>query len=302
MKESVHVPVLLRVIIDYIVVKKDGVYFDATLDGANMARAILPKLEGNFIYAATDRDANAVENAKHTLAGYGDKVKIFNRNFCEVDEILKECGRTGFDGMLADLGISSDQLEDGARGFSFNKEGDLDMRFDQNKGEPLRELLRKMTEREIADVIYNLGQERLSFRIARGIARAVSENKMSTSKDLAAAVVAAYPPKLRHGRIHCATKTFGGFRKFVNDESGSLEKFLAKAYSLLNDKGRLLVISFESIDDAITKKSMREAEAAGFGKILTKKPITPSEEESKQNPRCRTAKLRVFERRIADDD
>lgn len=217
-------------------------------------------------------------------------------------ERLIQLGISRIDGALFDLGVSSPQLDDPARGFSFQQDGPLDMRMDQSGGETAAELVNTRTEQELADLIYQYGEERYSRRIARAIVRARERASIRTTGELAAIVAASVPPAYRHGRLHYATRTFQALRIAVNRELESLEPSLRDMTGLLAPGGRLCAISFHSLEDRIVKHTLRSL-AQGPDPalaVLTKKPVTPSEAECKANPRARSAKLRVAERRAKE--
>jgi 16S rRNA (cytosine1402-N4)-methyltransferase len=218
--------------------------------------------------------------------------------FVDLPLHLHEAGLSGTDAVLLDLGVSSPQLDDPRRGFSFQSDGPLDMRMDQSSGETAADLVNRLSEQELADVIYLYGEERYSRRIARGIVQARAAHPLRTTQDLVRLIRAAVPAAYRHGRLHCATRTFQALRIAVNRELETLEPALRNAAQVLRPGGRLAVISFHSLEDRIVKQTFR---SLSYGpdaslQVLTKKPQMAEEAECRANPRARSAKLRVAER------
>ena len=219
------------------------------------------------------------------LCAYSDRVQFWQGNFADYQP-----GSILFDGIIADLGVSSPQFDNPERGFSFRHTADLDMRMDQNQSVTAAEIINKWEERQLADIFYQYGEERLSRRIAR---RIVEQRPFQTTTELAEAIASCVPPKYRYGRIHPATRVFQALRIVVNQEISALETFLNKAPHWLKLGGRIGIISFHSLEDRLVKHSLRDSP---FLKVLTKKPITPQEQELQENPRSRSAKLRLAER------
>ena len=245
-----------------------------------------------------DRDPQAVAFSRQRLIGFGDRVIVRKGNYREVKGHLAELGVSKVDGVLFDLGVSSPQLDDAARGFSFRLDGPLDMRMDQTTGMTAAELVNSSQEHELADMIFQFGEERYSRRIARAIVRARVQGPVETTGELASVIAGAVPSSYRHGRIHCATRTFQALRIAVNRELEGLAPSLQDAADLLAPGGRMCVISFHSLEDRIVKhtfRSLAQGSDAWFS-LPTKKPIVPSEQECAVNPRARSAKLRVIER------
>ncbi|MFK8185145.1 MAG: 16S rRNA (cytosine(1402)-N(4))-methyltransferase RsmH [Phormidesmis sp.] len=279
-----HVPVLPEQVMEGLQVKAGGRYLDATVGGAGHAEMVL-KAAPDVALVALDQDLQALAAAKERLAEFGDRVTFHHTNFAQFDP----AGLT-FDGILADIGVSSTQLDQSQRGFSFRHEAPLDMRMDGTQELTAQEIVNHWDEKTIADTIYEYGEERLSRRIAR---RIVERRPFSTTTELAGAVAGAYPAKARHGRIHPATRTFQALRIAVNGELTVLTDFLAVAPDWLNPGGRLAIISFHSLEDRIVKYAFRGDERL---QIVTKKPLVASREEVRENKRSRSAKLRVSER------
>jgi 16S rRNA (cytosine1402-N4)-methyltransferase len=245
-----------------------------------------------------DRDGEAIAYSKERLAEFGDRVTLKQTDYRDLKCCLMDMGVPQVGGVLFDLGVSSPQFDDPRRGFSFREDGPLDMRMDQTAGMTAATLVNRESEHALADIIYQYGDERYARRIARAIVRARERSPIETTGELASIIAKAVPSAYRHGRIHCATRTFQALRIAVNRELESLEPALDDAADLLAPGGRLCVVSFHSLEDRIVKRVFR-ALAQGPGarlSVLTKKPIVPSDEECRENPRARSAKLRVAER------
>ncbi|MFL6437738.1 MAG: 16S rRNA (cytosine(1402)-N(4))-methyltransferase RsmH [Terriglobales bacterium] len=292
-----HVPVLLQEAIHFLNVRRGGTYIDATLGLGGHSYEIARRLGPQGRLIGFDKDPAALELARKRLDGLaaelgGDmpKITLIHASYAEVGQRV-EAGSA--DGLIADLGISSMQLSDAARGFSFQAEGPLDMRMDPRSERTADQVVNHIDERSLADVIYEFGEERRSRRIARAIVRA----RPIRSTAHLAQVVAAALPAMKHSRINPATTTFQAIRIFVNRELEDLRTLLnAAPQVLLPSSGRLVVISFHSLEDRIVKDAMREGAKNGIVRLLTKKPVTASEEELDRNPRARSAKLRAAER------
>jgi len=292
-----HVPVLLEEAIHFLNVRRGGTYIDATLGLGGHAYELARRLGPQGHLIGFDKDPQALELARKRLdslaAELGSEmpqVKLIHASYADVGQKV-EAGSA--DGLLADLGISSLQLSDAARGFSFQAEGPLDMRMDPRSERTADQVVNHLDERSLADVIYEFGEERRSRRIARAIVRA----RPIRSTAHLAEVVAAALPAMKHMRIHPATTTFQAIRIFVNRELEDLRELLEAAPRvLLPSIGRLVVISFHSLEDRIVKNAMREGAKQGVYRLLTKKPITASDAEVDRNPRARSAKLRAAER------
>src|SRR5215212_6164158 len=296
-----HLPVLLDAVLDWLRPASGGRYVDATVGNGGHAAAILECSGPNGRLLGLDADPEAVEVARARLAPFGERATIVNASFRAMAAVVEAEGFGPVDGVLMDLGISSRQLDTGGRGFSFRREEPLDMRFDPAAGESAAELLARADEEEIADILYQYGEEYRSRRIARAIVRQRGRAPIATTTDLVAVVESALGP--RRGRIHPATKSFQALRIAVNDELGALEETLPAAAGLLGPGGRVAVISFHSLEDRRVKQFFR----AGGGPAaplaeLTRKPVAPAPEESERNPRARSAKLRVAERIAAEGE
>jgi len=245
-----------------------------------------------------DRDPEAIAASRRRLGGYGDRVQLIQGHFRELQAVLREAGFDRADGIVFDLGVSSAQLDDPSRGFSFLANGPLDMRMDQTTGPTAADLLRTWSEAELADMIFRYGEERYARRIAREIVRARNREPLRGTGELASVVIAAVPPVYRHGRIHCATRTFQALRIAVNRELEDLERVFERAADALAPGGRLCIISFHSLEDRIAKQTLRRLSRGpdAIVEIVTKKPVIASDEERRMNPRARSAKLRIAER------
>jgi 16S rRNA (cytosine1402-N4)-methyltransferase len=293
-----HVPVLLKEAIDFLAVKRGGTYLDATVGLGGHSYEIARRLGAPGHLIGFDKDPAALEIARGKLqaVGWTDEdarrsITLIHGSFAEVGERVAP---SSLDGILADLGVSSLQLGDPARGFSFQAEGPLDMRMNPMSGETAEQVVNHIDERELADVIYEFGEERRSRRIARAIVRS---RPIRTTKQLVEVIsAAARSMKWKHERIHPATRTFQALRIFVNRELDDLKALLEAAPRVLKPGGRLVVISFHSLEDRIVKDAMREGAKDKHFRLLTKKPVVASEDEIDRNPRSRSAKMRAAER------
>ncbi|MGB7084778.1 MAG: 16S rRNA (cytosine(1402)-N(4))-methyltransferase RsmH [Phormidesmis sp.] len=281
-----HEPVLPEQVVDGLQIKAGGRYLDATVGGAGHSTLIL-QAASEVRLVALDQDLQALAAARARLAEFGDRVTYHHTNFSQFSP-----ENVYFDGILADIGVSSTQLDQAHRGFSFRHEAPLDMRMDDTQALTAEEIINHWDEKTIADTIYEYGEERLSRRIAR---RIVEKRPFHTTTELAGAIASAYPAKARHGRIHPATRSFQALRIAVNGELTALEQFLAKAPEWLNPGGRLAIIAFHSLEDRIVKYAFRGDKRL---QIITKKPLVPTREEVRGNKRSRSAKLRVAERKV----
>ncbi len=301
MDQALHRPVMVREVLHYLRPRNGGVYFDGTVGMGGHAGAILEASgpEGRLIGA--DLDGGAAEAAEGNLARFGEQVKIYHANYTELEYIAGLAKVRELDGILLDLGIGSHQLDDGQRGFSLDRDGPLDMRFDRDEGRSAGDIVNRLSEKELAGILDRYGEERRARAAARAIVRARGRKEIDGTQELAAIVARAIGPPGRW-RIHPATRTFMALRICVNDELGNLERFITESAGYLAPGGRMVIISFHSLEDRIVKTSFRDLTASKeqgraplFG-ILTKKPVSPDESEVTQNPRARSAKLRAIER------
>jgi 16S rRNA (cytosine1402-N4)-methyltransferase len=295
-----HVPVLLQQAIRFLDVRPGGVYIDATLGFAGHASAIARLMGANGRLICFDRDPGAMALARERLAALGEglgaampHVDFHDVEFSRAAEVVEP---GSVDGLLADFGASSMHFDDAQRGFSFQAEGPLDMRMNPRHGPTAAQVVNQTGEKELADLIYEFGEERRSRRIARAIVRA---RPITTTAQLAR-VVAAAAPAMKSERIHPATRTFQALRIYVNAELEEIEALLKAAPGLLKPGGRLVVISFHSLEDRLAKDALREGAQQGVYEILTRKPVTAEAEETDRNPRARSAKLRAAERKSRD--
>jgi 16S rRNA (cytosine1402-N4)-methyltransferase len=291
-----HVPVLLEDAMDFLNVRPDGTYVDCTLGLAGHAEGIARRLGPAGRLIGFDRDPEALELARARLdrvcaemGSAAPQVKLIGEAFSGIAEHVEP---KSVDGMLADFGVSSLQFDEARRGFSFQADGPVDMRMDTRTGPTAGQVVNEMSERELANLIYEYGEERRS----RTVARAIVRGRPITSTAQLARVVASAAPPMKFGQIHPATRTFQALRIYVNRELDEIEKLFEAAPDLIEPSGRLVVISFHSLEDRIAKDSFREGARQGIWKVLTKKPVTAGEEEVERNPRSRSAKLRAAER------
>jgi 16S rRNA (cytosine1402-N4)-methyltransferase len=296
-----HVPVLLKEAIDFLAVRRGGTYIDATVGLGGHSLEIAKRLGAQGRLIGFDKDPKALEIAKAVVSRTSQVAREATEGWPEIElihgsfaDLAHDAQRGMHDGILADLGVSSLQFGDPARGFSFQAEGPLDMRMNPMSEPTAEQVVNQFDERELADLIYEFGEERRSRRIARAIVRS---RPILTTAQLAAVIsTAARPMNQAERRIHPATRTFQALRIFVNRELDDLRNLLQAAPQLLKPGGRLVVISFHSLEDRIVKDAMREGAKLGQYKLLTKKPVTASEDEIDRNPRSRSAKLRAAEK------
>lgn len=289
-----HVPVLTDEILREIDPSPGCIYADVTLGAGGHARAILERSEPDGTLVGTDRDPSALEVARVALAEFGGRAKLRKARMRDLRNVLTSLGVDRVDGVLADLGVSSAQLDRPERGFSLAHDGPIDMRMDPTEGETALDLIGRSDAEELADLIYQYGEDRQSRRIARSVRRAYEEGDLQTTGDLRRAVHRATGP--RRGRIDPATRTFQALRIAVNDELGDLEALLEQLPTVLRTGGVVAVISFHSLEDRIVKHAFRDSENLA---PLTKRPIVASDEERESNPRSRSAKLRAA-RKVED--
>jgi 16S rRNA (cytosine1402-N4)-methyltransferase len=290
-----HVPVLLQEAIAFLAIRRGGTYIDATLGLGGHSSEIVSRLGPQGHLIGLDKDPRALELARKRLAALPPDqqpaITLLHSSFAEIGKVVSKASA---DGILADLGVSSLQFGDPARGFSFQAEGPLDMRMDPQGERTADQVVNHMREEDLANVIYEFGEERRSRRIARAIVRA---RPIRSTAHLAEVIsVALRPMKHSHERIHPATRTFQAIRIFVNRELDDLKALLHAAPQVLKPAGRLVIISFHSLEDRIVKDAFREGAGKGIYRLLTKKPVEASEEEVERNPRSRSAKLRAAER------
>jgi 16S rRNA (cytosine1402-N4)-methyltransferase len=290
-----HEPVMVAEVLEHLAPARGGVFVDCTVGYGGHTRAMLDAGASRVI--GLDRDPDALRQAAAALVSEESRVELVHSDYRRLDEILDARGITGVDGILADLGVSSMQLDEAGRGFSFRRDEPLDMRMDRTSGLTAAEMIRDADERTLADVIYEFGEERHARRIARAIVDARDRSAVDSTGRLAEVVRRAVPRK-GYSRIDPATRTFQAVRIWVNRELEGLDVFLTQAARRLRPGGRMAVIAFHSLEDRIVKHTLRSLQATGdIGlTIRTKRPVVPSEAEVERNPRARSAKLRVAER------
>lgn len=289
---SVHLPVLTSEVLHYLRPERGGLFIDCTVGLGGHANLLLEA--GATRVIGFDRDAQALAIARERLAVWGDRVDLVHGDYREFEHALDSRGIDRIDGALADLGVSSLQLDSDARGFSFQRDEPLDMRMDQSTGETAAEMLAGASERELADVIFEFGEERFARRVARALVHAREVEPIATTGRLATVVRRAIPVR-GYWRIDPATRTFQALRIWVNRELDGLDQLLGALARRLRESARFVVISFHSLEDRIAKHTFRALERDGVAHVVTKKPVTAGDEEVQRNPRARSAKLRVVE-------
>jgi len=305
-----HIPVLLNEVIDGLNIKPDGIYVDGTLGGAGHSIEIAKRLTSGKLIGI-DQDINAINKAKEVLKDYLDKVILVHDNYVNIERVLRDLNIDGVDGILLDIGVSSHQLDEDERGFSHNKDARLDMRMDTTSDFSAWDVVNKYSKEELERIIKIYGEERWAKRIAEFIVEYRKNKTVDTTLELVEIIKKAIPEKARASGHHPAKKTFQAIRIEVNDELRVLEKSIPVMVKLLNKGGRLCIITFHSLEDRIVKQSFvylnkdcicpPETPICVCDKqkeieILTRKPIVPTKEEIKRNPRSRSAKLRIAER------
>jgi len=284
-----HFPVMSNEVLEYLAPRADGVYIDATAGLGGLTAAIAQRAERGLVIAC-DRDAESLEQARQNTVQWADRIRYCQAQFSDLRSALTRCGIERADGLLGDLGVSRYQLTDAARGFSLQAEGPLDMRMDRTSQEPTAaEIVNTSAEKALADLIFQLGQERRARRIARAIVRA---RPIQSTLHLARVVELAAP---RTGRIHPATQTFMALRIAVNQEQEELDRLLELGPELVRGGGRIVIITFMSLEDRKVKHAFQGLARAGRARLLTKHVVKPTWEEVQQNPASRSAKLRALE-------
>jgi len=286
-----HRPVLLAAVLEWLRIRPEGTYLDATLGTGGHAVEIASRLTTGK-YIGLDRDPQAIEIARDRLKEYGERVSLVQTSFSRIGEVAAEQGTQGFDGVLADLGVSSLELDDVQRGFSFRGAGPLDMRMDPRQELTADEIVNRWPEKELADLLYQNAEERDSRRIARNIVRA---RPIRDTAHLATVVAGGRKARGRQ-RLHPATKTYLALRIAVNRESEELGQFLSRTPATLNLGARWIVLSYHSLEDRLVKRAFQELARGGGFRILTKHVERPAEQEVQDNPRSRSAKMRVIEK------
>ncbi len=310
MSEFHHVSVLLEECLDALDIKSDGIYVDGTLGGAGHSSQIVQRLTSGRLIGI-DRDEIALEAASKRLQPWSDRVTLVHSNFCEIASVLQELNISGVDGILLDLGVSSPQLDDGERGFSYMADAPLDMRMNRRDALSAYDVVNTWPQEELKRILFDYGEERYAPKIAAAICRRREEKPVETTLELVDIIRSAMPSAALREKQHPAKRSFQAIRIAVNDELGSVEKVMRDAIDCLNPGGRLAVITFHSLEDRIVKSAMSAASkgctcppnfpVCVCGKkpkvsLVSRKPITSTQEELKANPRARSAKLRVCEK------
>jgi len=290
---GLHRPVLLHEALEFLNVRREGIYIDATLGTGGHAEALLELLGPTGRLLGIDRDPAAVGAAGERLGRYGERLIVMQGNFAQIDSLHRASGLPPADGMLADLGLSSLQLADPERGFSFNLPGPLDMRMGPEATATAGSLVNRTPEKELANLIFKLGEERHSRRVARAIVKA---RPIRTTTELAQVVTRAIPSRAGLHHLHPATRTFMALRLAVNRELENLEAFLEKALGVMAPGARLVILTFHSLEDRPVKRAFQDWQRRGRARILTKHVVRPGAAELASNPRARSAKLRAVEK------
>lgn len=308
-----HKSVLLEESIDALQIKPDGIYVDGTLGGGGHSYEICTHLSDKGRLIGIDQDEAAIEAATGRLERFKDRVTIVRSNYCNMKRELGRLGITSVDGVILDLGVSSYQLDEASRGFTYREDAPLDMRMDQRQTLSAREVVNEYSEMELYHIIRDYGEEKFAKNIAKHIVSARNQKALETTGELIHVIKAAIPAKVRAVGGHPAKRTFQAIRIEVNRELDVLENSLGDMIDLLNDGGRICVITFHSLEDRIVKNKFRECEnpctcpkefpvcvcgKKSKGKVITRKPVIPSQEELEENSRAKSSKLRVFEREI----
>lgn len=292
----VHIPVLDKEVIDYLALKKGMIILDCTVGAGGHAERILEEIGDTGCLIGIDRDEEVLREAKLRLSRVSDRFRLFHSNYKDMDYVLNAAGISGIDGAVFDLGASSFQMDSAERGFSIKAGGPLDMRMDRNEMLTAGDIVNKYPKPELIDIFRKYGDEYFAGRITERIIKERERSAIKTTGRLACIVQESVPYKFRFRRIHPATKVFMALRIAVNREIENLEAGLSRAAVVLNKKSRLCVISFHSVEDRVVKNKFKELAKAEAFKIITKKPIQPGEGEMRNNPRSRSAKLRIAEK------
>jgi 16S rRNA (cytosine1402-N4)-methyltransferase len=295
-KSYLHNPVLLREVISFLNPAPGQIIVDATIGGAGHSEQILQRIIPGGMLIGIDRDEETLRLASERLKPFEGSFKLINKNFKHLKETLKDIGVEKVNGIIFDLGISSLQMEARQRGFSIKSDGPLDMRMDRNQGLTAKDLVNRLSEMELSDTIRDFGEERFHRRIAKRIVEERKKKEISTTAELTEVILASIPYRHNKYKIHPATRTFQALRIRVNDELDSINQALRESLEVMEKLARICVISFHSLEDRIVKNSFKEFKAGGVFSILTKKPLTPDENEVISNPRSRSAKLRAGEK------
>ena len=296
--EIPHISVFGNEVCEWLIPNRPITILDCTVGYGGHAELLLESSQPGTKVIGLDRDLDAIEFTRQRLSRFGDHVVLRQGNHRDLKQHLADVGISTVGGVIFDFGVSSPQIDDAARGFSFQQDGPLDMRMDQSIGLTATEVVNTSSESVLADIIYQFGEERYARRIARAIVQERQHCRIETTGALAAIVARSVPASYRHGRIHCATRTFQAIRIAVNQELESIEPSLRDATDVLSEGGRICAISFHSLEDRMVKHTFRSLAQGHHAQLslCTKKPLIPSREECERNPRSRSAKLRVAER------
>ena len=289
-----HVPVLLKEVMEALNPKPGEFFIDGTIGAGGHAKEILNRIGPKGRILGIDWDKRAIERLKNEMPG-GRKIILVAGNYAELPEILKNNRLPKADGLVIDLGFSSDQLDRSGRGFSFLKDEVLDMRYSAENELTAAEVINSFPQKDLEEIFYDYGEERFSRKIAKAVIEERRKKKILTTGELVRVIEKSVPGNYEKGRIHPATRVFQALRIYVNRELENLEELLSGLNAVLKPKGRAAIISFHSLEDRIVKNYFRTMGKNGIGKIITKKPVTASKEEIAANPRSRSAKLRVME-------
>jgi 16S rRNA (cytosine1402-N4)-methyltransferase len=287
---------MLKEVIDLLNLKSGDIVLDATVGGGGHAREILKRIGQRGVLIGLDADASAVDAAEKSIGDFKSSHKLLNENFRDLDRVLLKENIKNLNAILFDLGVSSHQIENGSRGFSIRHDARLDMRMDERLTMTAYDIVNRVKEKDLSDIIGRFGEERFHNRIARSIVRARANRPIETTSELVSVIHKAIGARSSGGKIDSATRTFQALRIAVNNELDALEEGIKKAVSFLSAGARICVISFHSLEDRIVKRLFRGYSELGVLKIITKKPMRPTDEEIGFNPRSRSAKLRVAER------
>ena len=313
--EFVHKSIMLEEVIESLAIKPNGIYVDGTLGGAGHSSEIVKRLGEDGRLIGIDQDGEAIEAATKRLKPYKDKVTIVRSNYAQMKEVLRDLGIHKVDGILLDLGVSSYQLDNAERGFTYREDVPLDMRMDQRQTKTAKDIVNDYSEMELYHIIRSYGEDKFAKNIAKHIVQARQKAPIETTGQLIEVIKAAIPKKVRATGGHPAKKTFQAIRIELNHELDVLKNNLEDMIDLLNDEGRIAIITFHSLEDRIVKNIFRTSERpcicppefpvcvcgrVSKGKVITRKPIVPGKEELEENSRSKSAKLRVFERRITE--
>ena len=298
LEEKFHIPAMLHEVIDYLLLKPGQVIVDATIGTGGHSFEILKSISPGGKLIGIDRDEESLNVCRGRLSDFNSSLELVHANFVDLDEALAKLGVDKIDGIIFDLGISTFQLKNAQRGFSFQEEGPLDMRLDKDSYISAYDLMNNLNESEISGILWNFGQERWHNRIARLLIQERAIQPIATTRQLADLVVRAIPHRYRksHYRIHPATRTFQAVRIAVNRELEIIESAIKKAVTILKEQARICVISFHSLEDRAVKQTFRQLKAEGLINIITPKPLTPLLSEIEANPSSRSSKFRVAER------